>query len=308
VNWVKVLGEALPALVVDPTWEQRRSNSEAVRRLGTKAKFAIPALTAALNDKCFSVYYKSAAILCAIGEDGVPALVQDMKRGSPRCWVTIRAVASIGPPAKPAIPILTALTRKEATVRREAAHAIIAIDPKDPAALRAAIPVLDLELKDESAEWRERAAASLSRLGRDGKPAVRVLVGLMREPRYAFQATVSLWRLGPVAKSAQSTLEKLAANKRYDEPLRVLAAGALLRVDPATNIAKEVLLELLPMAIGMLREGEDEVSVLVAQSIGQLGGRAKSALPVLRKLTTTPNQELRQAAMRAIRQIQDGRE
>ena len=152
---------ALPALAAEdprikamadglrhPDSRVRGQAAMALAEAGPAAKEALPALTAAVEDRNLNVRYWAISAIRAIGpaaKAAVPALVRGLKtfpggvpelEGPPRYFPDVRAVAaealgSIGPAAKEAMPALTEASRDEnPSVRETAAAALMKIAPQ----------------------------------------------------------------------------------------------------------------------------------------------------------------------------------
>jgi HEAT repeat protein len=304
---------ALPALAAglrDPSWEVRLHCSEALKRLGPRARYAAPALASALGDEYAAVRHNAKAALASIGAPAVPALLRELKEGREGArFATAGVFGALGPAAKQAVPALLDTARSDVPdVRLEAAHALVRIAPADPVVLRVAVPLLVGGLRDEAPDLRLRAGGGLARVGEAGKPAVPVLVALLWHPRYRGMAALHLWRMGPPAKAALPALHKVFAVKEEDPAVRTLTAGAALRIDPSDKGAADTLAGLVPvLVLGVEGRGGDDLTLFAADTLGRLGARAKKALPALRGASRRGRPELREAAERAIRQIQSDR-
>jgi HEAT repeat protein len=302
---------AVPALaraLQDPDEDVRSEASCALRDLGPDAAAASAALVRALGDRPSVAAANAPATLEAIGKPAVPHLVAELKKGERlrHRWVVLRILGAIGPDARDAAPPLQdAFKDKDFDNRLRAAWALVRVAPDLPAGRAFLISVL----KHKDKEVRRTASESLARLGPRGKPAVPVLLETIRAPvtdkdtwMACMRALFALWQIGPEAKEAIPALTRLCKDR--DEGVRMLAAGALLRVEEGNRQARRALKPLLPDLAGCLADAEPGVPLFAADVLGRLGPEARSALPALRKALESNDPHLWAACRKAIRAIE----
>jgi HEAT repeat protein len=199
---------AVPALrkaLRDPDWYVRSEAGRAIGEYGVDAKSALPDLTSALKDKDGHVKVAAAFALYKIGgktEPAVPVLIQTLNRGDETFYSphsAARTLGRIGPPAKAAVPHLTAaLSKDNRGLRICAAGALWKITKKPEPAL----PVLIQALQD----------------------------GTSLEENSTGDAIDMLEDMGPEAKAAVPAL--LAARKQAEGWARERVERVLKKIDP----------------------------------------------------------------------------
>lgn len=249
---------------------------------------AIPVLIALLDPGEGRLFSKVAH---ALGEYGaaasvaVPALLAVLDRPAPRDAMLAHnrpiqvaiALGRIGPAAGPAVPALIALMKSHAPTCRAVAKSLGQIG--DPAA-RAAIPHLKKLLRSGDELARIPAAWSLWELDRRADDVLPVLVAMLRpggtNPALAAEALAAMGEAARAAVPAlRLCLEAPAIRAMW---ARLHAARALWRIDRDID-------ETVPVLIGLLREPGAVgayVATLAAKTLGEMGGAARAALPVLR--------------------------
>jgi HEAT repeat protein len=103
-------------------------------------------------------------------------------------------------------------------------------------------------------------------------------------------AVAALGRVGPAAKSSESSLE--AALGDEEKSVRICAALALEKVDPGNERYEPVVLE-------ALNAGDGPVFL----DVGRMGADAKWAVPTLTKLLSDPRAGIRALAARTLGEI-----
>ena len=139
-------------------------------------------------------------------------------------------------------------------------------------------------------------------MGRAGASAVPHLIRLLTDSdagtKPGERVFVRAWsaqalgNIGPAAKEAVPALEKLLNDREANT--RQAAAIALGRIEGG---ATKILIDLLA-------SGDNETKWQVIQALGELGPRAKDALPSLYQHLTNSNPSVRLDAERAIKQIE----
>lgn len=253
-----VRGPLESALKGDKSAQVRSSAAVALGAWGADGSGSVPALKAALADPDLSVRFEAARALVhvtprghAARADAVPVLTAacEQKDEETRAEAA-RYLASLGAPAKGAVPALRKLLADEKTVvQLEAALALVALDPK---AASEAVPALTAALK--------------SNTGTD-------------DPHIPVRAANALAELGPAAKAAVPELVRLFDAK--NPHVRLTAATAAARIAPEQAAkATEVL-------VGLLKEPRNKRNMIRSHALAALaniGAGAKGAAPVLAEL------------------------
>ena len=206
-----------------------------------------------------------------------------------------RALGEIGPQSVP--PLVEALRRPELGVRIGAVDALARIGPAAGAASR---PLLDLLLTEEHRGLCRFAAEALGRIGEAG-------VGTLTDafasagPESRAKLAVALGVVGPAARTAVAALQKAL---RDEDPLvRRDALWALGRIAPPEDAAPSLASDV----ISALNDPDRGVAEQAALSLGTLGGRARSALPVVLDGLRSPDADRRRIAALALGEVLTGR-
>jgi HEAT repeat protein len=222
-----------------------------------------------LHDTAPGVQTNTVDELVKGGDTALPVLAELLQDKSSAAAETrlaaARALAQMGPKAKPAVPqLIAALQDEDAMVREVAIGALgnIGADPEHVVAafrpllkgkerlavlkaLRAfragakdAIPELLETIKDPDLEVRCDSAEALGDMGAAGAPGIDGLLGLMKdqEAKARAHACEALGEIGPPARRALAALRD--AQKDQDEEVRKEAAQAIKRIDPGGEAPK----------------------------------------------------------------------
>lgn len=174
----------------------------------------------------------------------------------------MKAVASIGPKASEAVPVLAEILTDDPDreMRNEAALTLSKMDPPPVAALSALIRAME----DKEAPVRMNAVNTLFRLGRDAKPAARVLINAMKDEKNL--TNVGLFHFNIQDKAALALARATAGTnegvpalieylKRAKEPFtRLAAVRAIAEVGPEARDAEPLLIPLLKDRVSDIRE------------------------------------------------------
>lgn len=210
-------------------------------------------------------------------------------------WTAAELLGKIGPPAKPAFPmLLVALTDNDPHVRSVAAAAIPEVDT--PAA--SAVPALQALLATDAGRT---AARALSKYKGDASPAIGDLVKMLRDASLdsetRWNAARTLGKIGPPAKAA---IPELVAHLHDQaESIREHAAEALGDIGPDSA-------EAVPALVEVLDDPATKVRRDAVRSLGQIGKEAAPAIPAIKKLLDDPEKIVQEAAQTAIKLIGPG--
>jgi HEAT repeat protein len=261
---------SIAALVDQLKLDDRQARLEALgqlRKLGPRAKEAVPTLTKVLDDKDPSVRAGAAVALGCIGADAKPAvsaLLSKLKDADKNVRVaSATALAGIGVRDNRTLSALSeALKEPDATLRVVIAEALAQLDLQsqdavttvtqvlltdgDPgnrawaalslkgmksARMKAAVPALISALKDPDAHVRESAAEALGSICEQAREVVPALIERLHQDSEAsvrIQAAQALGEFGPEAKTAIPALTR--ALKDRDSDVRTLAAQSLNQI------------------------------------------------------------------------------
>ncbi len=254
-------------------------------RLGPVASNAVPALVACLQEQGPAMVTVHDAMQNAqVESDARPGLLAG----------SLQALGTIGPQARPALPVIAPfLTNSDPTIRLLAAAALVRIGGKVEAAT--AMPVLLAGVKDEPAS----GATAYVHLASDLDPITRIAT------RGSPAAVLLCGELGPAAAESLPLLkERLQDNAPWG---RVSAAQAMWRISGNTDKSLPVLvaaLDSIPKPDPSHGRRVDEyLLVFCVEAIGEMGPAAPSAIPSLKRVRTF-SMNARHAVDRALSRIQ----
>jgi HEAT repeat protein len=238
----------------------------------------------------------------------LPIYLEALQSPSSGVWVpAVRALADLGPDAKPALPRLIELLKKNTpysfdlgttlgNIGKPAAAPVaraLCDDPKNyrlqnvarktfqvigPAALPEVLPLL----KHKDTQVRTVAASALQLLGPAAEPAVPDLIAFLDNPDLNLRRTAvsTLQRIGPGAKKAVPVLVKLAGESR-DLSLKTTALRAIADIHPQ---AKEV----VPLAEELLKQPSPSIRLAGLEALAKHDPEHPDLLPKARELLKDP--------------------
>lgn len=264
----------------------------------------------------------------------VPALIEALQDKNDKVQAeVVAALGAIGPPAKEAVPKITALLKHpDKLLRRTAASALWFIDGQDKVAVpmliegmqdkgtdridrkacvqvlgeigakaEAAVPALIELLRGIEKSRRTEISAELSfdaceALGRIGAPAVPALMKQLRDQDVDIRkhAVWALWRMGPQAKAAVAVLAEVSRDDNND--LRAFAVAALGKIGPAAGGA-------VPALIERLQDSDAKMRKSAAYALGSIGPAAKHAVAALIATLKDEEDPVRETAAWALGKI-----
>jgi HEAT repeat protein len=271
---------------------------EAVGRLGSQAREAIPDLIRLLEDN--NLGWRAALALGDIGPAAVPLLQESVQhsRGFTRARA-IFALGEIGPRTKAAIPLLLAIARDDKdpeqtdaalalsylgpdaravlpilvgmmkTSKLPAAKAILRLDGANPEAARALVDNL------QKGDWKAKVwlALEVLEIARKNADAFRVLRESLKMNDLDHGRTAqALGRLGPAAREVFPDLVGILRDSTFGYPS---IATAIARIDP--EAAGPVLAEILQKSLGA-KPGPRRDALEALQEIGPKAGPAVAGL------------------------------
>ena len=229
--------------------------------------------------------------------EAVPTLIEVLDQGEDAYRSSAAmALAAIGPAAREAIPaLLRALASDDRYTYGSSAYALGMMGP----AARAAIPDLRKALGDPDPRLRLQAAVALWRIDAAyTADSVQGLTQLLEHLPPEIEQTwiyivKTLGEIGPPAQSAVPALRQFLRERQDPRPVAV--AHALWRIDPRQGEFT------LPMLIQAAQDRRAD-RLLAVQTLGAMGAKAKSALPVLHALKDESQQDEDQALQAAVEQ------
>ncbi len=262
----QLVGEVVPQLVEalkSPESRLRAAAARALLDLDPDPEIVRPVLTKVMEEASAEALDDMLDALASLGEKAVPRLIKALETEEVRPKAAA-IIARIGPAAKEAVPtLIDALSDETPETRNEVLFALAAIGPGAEAAVAAATEAL-------------------------GDPEMNV--------RYA--ACYALGKIGSAAMPAKAKLqENLAAE---DEFLAMASAWALACIHPECpdTPAKSV-----PVLIEALGRPDRMNRLQAAESLQHLGALAKDAVDALKKAAGDDDEQVRQAAARALEAV-----
>ena len=255
--------------------------------------------------------------------DAVEPLRKVLEKRSEQEYVRGNAAWALGrivPGAEPAVALLaeTMHSQGHVSVRRNSAEALGNLGP----AAKPAVAELLKLLNDEDAIVRVNTAVALWKIQQHPK-AVPSLLEMLRSGKspVAYQAAVALGRLGAEPETIGPAL--VEAFHQTDADVRRAAARSVGQIgrsafpaikkalddpdDEVRRTAVESLGWMGPVAVrplvAALANEKPAARRAAARALGRLGAEAKSAEPVLVEAVNDPNEEVRDAAAKALRYI-----
>lgn len=247
-----------------------------------------------------------AAVLAGFGRVAKPAVLP-LTQALQNKDASVRAAAAnalgrIGADARSAAADLVALSRDpEKSVRLAAIFALGRIEPED---LEAPSYVLTQALGPKNdLDVRREALQSLRFLNDRSETVVRAIVGLLKDDDATLrrEAVAVLARFGSSVRDV--SIELLVALRTDDDKL--VRVYLVRPVSTAFGGDPKRVIELLGnRLVGPDKDRDFEVRVAVCEELGSLGQAGKDALPILREARRDAEIKVRDAATRAIQQIE----
>jgi len=222
-----------------------------------------------LEDFSDRVHNNAAAGLIRLGGDAV-ATVTQLLADPVTEMPALRILAAIGGPAAAAVePLTERIDAEDSAVVSEAILALAAIGQPAAAAVDRLLPLLDESADGQASAVRYATAYCLGRIG------------------------------APAATPAVEYLAKLAESD--DQMLATVAVWAALQIEPDNQSRFE---QAVPMLTAALEADTQTVRLEAAIALGDLGSRAKEAIPALELLAEDdPIRSIRDAARQSLRKI-----
>ncbi|HZZ29086.1 MAG TPA: HEAT repeat domain-containing protein [Pirellulales bacterium] len=210
VDAISSLGEAaVPRLIKALENDDMQALAvEVLRRLGPKAKDAVPALILEMKDPDPEYRREVEFALAAIGpasKAAVPTLIEHLTSDEPRVrYTACYALGKIGPDAAAAIPKLRDnVTSDDKFLKVASVWALLHIQPTDKALQTMAVPLLAKSLEESDRELvKEESASALGMIGAAAKSAIPALQKAAQEAESP-----------KVRAAAQEALKKIQAAK-----------------------------------------------------------------------------------------------
>ena len=303
------------------------------RALGGIGEAALPDVLRALDRDQLPVFRAGCAAVHAMGKGAAPAalpkLLPVLQRQDRRVAPALFALQGLGPAAAPAVPalsdLLASLEYEQWRVQYYVCDALGAIgEPAAPAAPR----LIEL-MSGGVTSVRRHAARALGDIGTAaGVEAIEPLREAVGDPKQTVgeEAVVALGKFGLMARPAVPTLEDAIRSPTFTAKSQ--AAKSLWLIDKThADFVREVLIrelqstgapwhaaealgeigpriDAVPQVVRLLESSNVETRLYSAAALGAMGQAARPALAPLRKLLQDEDEDVRETAAAAIRQIE----
>jgi len=232
----------------------------------------------------------------------------------------IAGFATLGPAAKPAVPMLIQmLTNQEAFVRVNAAGALGAMR----SAAREAVPALVNSLNDTNHDMQASALYALGQIGEPHDLIAAVLLGNLQDPNQHIRF-VTISALSSLTNQAKIIVPELFKIFDSDSRMRYVVIESLKRLDPKAleDLLFQRLTEsdpgvrlaamrylhrigvdgskFLPPLLDCLANPDHRVRLSAIYSLERFGDKARPVVPAMLKSLQDENSRVRQAATNAL--------
>jgi HEAT repeat protein len=264
----------------DQSRDVQHAALQVIGQFGPEAKDVVPRLVELQEASDPSIRAESAVALIQIGgtvpESSLPILLAAARdRSQPGRWRVIEALGRAGPPA---VPALSQALREDGTVRLKAAEALGRIGPE----AREAVPALIEAAR--GADWTTRAqlALALWKVDRQAESALPMLIAALKSPALSPLSNPAAM---PILPPSRNAIRKFSFGRPSPTSLH------LSTVYPSGHS------EFMPIVdlIGLRRQ--------MIEALGQMGPKARAALPVLTEISAEEEGDARRAAAEALKQI-----
>jgi len=288
---------ALGKLLADQSAFVKARAADALARIGPKAESAVPALVKLLGEPASTEppsfgrgqsgdpKTAATAALKAVGPKGVaalreyvlPGLIEQYKTAKPTPWdgPGVATLAALGPDAAGALPAIKAYVR-----RRDSSSDLDALVPVLLKMGPDGVKAFQELLADTKADRRAMigAVATSRAYGNQGDltPIVPTLVAALKDENPAIRSSAA-WALSDLgARTPPEVINVLVAQLGAPDVDR---GAAFARIGAPA----------VPALVRALKAEDPKVQTRAASALGQIGGRARAALPELRGLARSQN-------------------
>lgn len=290
-----VIQALIKVLTADPDTRITEIAAQKLQELGPKA---IPSLAKLLKHPDRQVRFCAVIAMqskCPETEASLPLLIGSLKDED--ALIRQSAAQILGIHCKDSKEIIKALTEALPDPEPQVQRYVIGALKEQKSEAKEAIPALLTILNDHNSEVRNDAAWAIGAIAPEHQRVIPALIQTLTDTdeRAQYGAMGALKKLGPRAKAAVPALKLLLKDKTAH--LRDDVPGTLVAIAPEDA-------ELVPALIAVLKDPSDQSMRLpVVTALGQLGPRAKPALPVLKALLIDKDEAFQDAVARVVRHI-----
>lgn len=314
-----------------PDANVRVASAEALGRIGTQAKRAVPDLAKSLSDESPLVRAAAATALAEIGKEAKPAVSELAEALEDEdlsvCAAAAFALGQIGPDAKAAVTALEeSLQRFPGEARLNAGWALWRISKhrwtpnvlgqtleykQDPNVRLASavqlgqlgqhaetsMPLLKKAFHAETEPVRDAAAMAIAQITAETKKSDPILLEAVHTTNGTIRLN-ALWALWETDQDLNLISEFIDALSDPDPQVRAQAAGALSRIGAPAAAA-------VPALCLAVDDDDSYVRAMAAAALGQIGEDAKQAVPILTEMLLDPNSTVRYQAGAALSALEE---
>jgi len=254
----------------------------------------IPLLVTFLGDAEHRVSQAAEAVLAAVGEDAIPALIEAYNTGNESVRLgAIGALGKIEPITEDALDVLLkALKDPDMLVRERAASSFLSLTPD----ASITVPALIEALSDEYSLVCSHAATALGHYGPDAIDAVPELLEGLKDERKQVRSS-SLNALANISNEPYVIDAIIGMLDDESHWVRKYAAFSLGKIGPVAEMAIDPLIESL--------DDDDSIAAMAAIALGRIGQASTAAIPRLREMLTDPDEMSMISALFALFEIGD---
>jgi HEAT repeat protein len=247
-------------------------------KIGLVSKEVVPALLAAARDEDEYVRLKAVDALGEVGpaaKEAVPVLIEAAR--SRNAFNSHKALVALRKLRKEALPALVAAAREDSAIRHGALWVLGDMGAD-------AVPALLELFKDKDVRLQRYVAEELERMGSEARSAIPELVKALEEDERGYLAQTVIIKLG------QGGLEELQAALAHKNPLVRLRAADIMwkRPTPAGQVAS-------PLR-KLLKDPDHAVRVSAAFALVRIDPATQEAITALKAGLAEPNRYTRWVA------------
>lgn len=254
--------------------------------LGESGESLSPYALAALKDKDPAVRKWAASSVSNTMPEAVPALVENLSDPSLRPAM-LEALGRVGSAAAPAAPKVLALYPAAAKPLRMQILGTIELTGAPSVS-----PELQAAMKDGDAEIRGAALGAYAHAEKDPKARLATLTAALADQNVAIRKAAADV-LGDLAHDARDAAPQLTDMLQRPED-RPFALEALKKIQPRA----------LPALLAALAIQSPDTRIYACERLASLGPEAREAVPALKGLQNDGSEDVRRAANRALKRIE----
>ncbi len=311
----RVAEPAVPDLIRlldDPVELVRSQAILTLESLGAAARPAVPALGVRISDNDVNIRDTALRILRGLGPaaaDALPDVLELIRDREDPAEKLVRVqgahvLAACGKVAAPAIPVLVEAIQNGNNPLEVRTAFVKALKAMGPAAKAGIARLAELLASERDVGLRIAILDAVGELRVDQPNVIQAIIQRLDQDRSSavrVAATTSLARLGPPAKAAIPSLQKVLESKYANGPRKVWAAAALVRLRPAQ--ANQYIPEIFKALGDVKAISENAHETMLSTALQALAVLDQAATPMLarvRELVNDRNPRVRIAALQCL--------